>query len=88
MPGDAVVIQKVVHMLKMAVCVSRSLAVVAIATLGVYHLYYFPGFTTAQAMDASITAIATRICRYNELPTNFPVVSGLRMSHRNVELTG
>jgi len=54
MPGDADFIQKVVHMLeagKMAVWVKRALAVVAIATLGVYHLYYFPGLATAQAMD-------------------------------------
>src|SRR5438128_1920676 len=54
MPGDADFIQKVVHMLeagKMAVWVRRALAVVAIATLGVYYLYYFPGLATAQAMD-------------------------------------
>ena len=54
MPGDADFIQKVVHMLevgKMAVWVKRALAVVAIATLGIYHLYYFRGLATAQAMD-------------------------------------
>src|SRR2546423_6181330 len=54
MPGAADFIQKAVHTLetgKMAVWVKSALAILAIATLGVYHLYYFRGLATAQAMD-------------------------------------
>src|SRR5947208_12064391 len=54
MPGAADFIQKAVHTLetgKMAVWVKSALAILAIATLGVYQLYYFRGLATAQAMD-------------------------------------
>ena len=54
MPGAADFVQKAVHTLetgKMAVWVKVALAILAIATLGVYHLYYFRGLATAQAMD-------------------------------------
>ena len=54
MPGAADFVQKAVHTLetgKMAVWVKAALAILAIATLGVYHLYYFRGLATWQAMD-------------------------------------
>jgi len=54
MPGSADFVQKAVHTLEtgqLRVWVKAILAVVAIATLGVYHLYYFRGLATSQAMD-------------------------------------
>ena len=87
MPGAADFVQKAVHTLEtgtMAVWVKRALAIAAIATLGVYHLYYFRGLATSQAMDQA--QIGRNIASLRGWKTNLirpRAVGQLMAHHRN-----
>src|SRR4029453_3147888 len=87
MPGAADFVQKAVHTPengKMATWMRRFLAVAVIATLGVYHLYYFRGLATAQAMDQA--QIGRNIASLRGWKTNVirpRAVGQLAANHKN-----
>ncbi len=72
MPGGADFVQKTVHRLETGhtrVWTKAVLAVVVIAAFGVYHLYYFAGLATSQAMDQA--QIGRHIAGRQGWTTNF-----------------
>jgi hypothetical protein len=87
MAGAADFIQKAVHTLetgKIAMWVKCALAILAIAALGVYNLYYFRGLATAQAMDQA--QIGRNIASLRGWKTNLirpRAVGQLAVNHKN-----